>query len=1154
MYVSQLVSRGECKSGRVAASCVYHSTANAGRAALQRNWPKAACGGVEMQTKWRSATTSACMLVFLKFYLSHASAPPNQCATGSWSNSGARCPSGWGESGVAGCLMNNGDDSRSWSGARDRCVALGGYLAFPTSSSEYDAINQYRLNTDGVGGDGHDTWGGIYQSDGVWYNVLGNRQHYFRWDNNEPSGGEYCVQFRDSEDMNDEDCPRDFRFVCQRAWSCSSCPPGKFSDGTFACTSCPAGNHSADAGASTCTACAAGMFSAGGASQCSACAAGTFSAAGAGSCVSCLPGAFSPSNGSSSCSPCPLPNSSSPAGSATCLCDAGFAGDGVTTCQPCSAGSFSTAGAANCSHCPRGSWSPAGSVSVLNCSCNAGFYNDVAAVELARSQCPNGWTSAHERCVRLFEGPADWPTARQNCVDLGGDLAYPRSQSDNGALRTILGGGNAWISANDRETEGLWRTAQGQTLPYTSWIGGEPNNGLGTGGEDCGQFWYDGRLNDRPCSDQLRYLCEKVQNMDIVVCSACDPGKYSNTSAATQCTDCPAGKYTNESGSISCAACPPDSSSATGSATCLWDHLFLAVFSMLFLSFAAHRPLVWAVFHRSKTGDWPRKFAIVALASLVGMSVLGETHATLQCAHANNLIASCDYNGCANVPCRDSGHIRCNNGVWDAGCGWLDYNPVPDGYCHHGDGYCPDPSPCGPGNYSANGLDYMGDGACKPCPLPNSSSPPGSATCLCDAGFAGDGVTTCQPCSAGSFSTAGAANCSHCPRGSWSPAGSVSVLNCSCNAGFYNDVAAVELARSQCPNGWTSAHERCVRLFEGPADWPTARQNCVDLGGDLAYPRSQSDNGALRTILGGGNAWISANDRETEGLWRTAQGQTLPYTSWIGGEPNNGLGTGGEDCGQFWYDGRLNDRPCSDQLRYLCEKVQNMDIVVCSACDPGKYSNTSAATQCTDCPAGKFINESGSISCVACPPDSSSAAGSATCLCDAGFAGDGVKTCQPCSAGSFSAAGAANCSECPSDSWSPAGSASVLNCSCNAGFYNDVAGNSGPVGGGACQACAAGSFKSWLGGGLCTNCSASTYASSPGATFCTTCATGTYASSPGATSCMPCPSGTVGTSLVGSTSASGCVVSCNAAPATKTLVTCLRAYACVSACIHGHNT
>ena len=104
--------------------------------------------------------------------------------------------------------MNNGDDSRSWSGARDRCVALGGYLAFPTSSSEYDAINQYRLNTDGVGGDGHDTWGGIYQSDGVWYNVLGDRQYYFRWDNGEPSGGEYCVQFRDSEDMNDEDCHR----------------------------------------------------------------------------------------------------------------------------------------------------------------------------------------------------------------------------------------------------------------------------------------------------------------------------------------------------------------------------------------------------------------------------------------------------------------------------------------------------------------------------------------------------------------------------------------------------------------------------------------------------------------------------------------------------------------------------------------------------------------------------------------------------------------------------------------------------------------------------------------------------------------------------------------------------------------------------------
>ena len=133
------------------------------------------CTSKWLSAKWRSAKISACMLVFFNLYLTHASAPPNQCASGSWSDSGARCPSGWGEGGAAGCLKNNGNDKRSWSGARDRCVALGGYLAFPTSSSEYDAINQYRLSTDGVGGDGHDTWGGIYQSDGVWYNVLGDR-------------------------------------------------------------------------------------------------------------------------------------------------------------------------------------------------------------------------------------------------------------------------------------------------------------------------------------------------------------------------------------------------------------------------------------------------------------------------------------------------------------------------------------------------------------------------------------------------------------------------------------------------------------------------------------------------------------------------------------------------------------------------------------------------------------------------------------------------------------------------------------------------------------------------------------------------------------------------------------------------------------------
>ena len=58
---------------------------------------------------------------------------------------------------------------------------------------------------------------------------------------------------------------------------------------------------------------------------------------------------------------------------------------------------------------------------------------------------------------------------------------------------------------------------------------------------------------------------------------------------------------------------------------------------------------------------------------------------------------------------------------------------------------CPKPTPCAPGKYSSNGLDYLGDGACMPCDAGSYASWPGA--------------TACWACASGTTSLAGSSDC-----------------------------------------------------------------------------------------------------------------------------------------------------------------------------------------------------------------------------------------------------------------------------------------------------------------------------------------------------------------------------------------------------------
>lgn len=65
---------------------------------------------------------------------------------------------------------------------------------------------------------------------------------------------------------------------------------------------------------------------------------------------------------------------------------------------------------------------------------------------------------------------------------------------------------NLWIGASDQDREGLFQWVNNNSLAYTPWFPGEPND---EGNEDCVQLCNNGQWNDESCSVTDNALCEK---------------------------------------------------------------------------------------------------------------------------------------------------------------------------------------------------------------------------------------------------------------------------------------------------------------------------------------------------------------------------------------------------------------------------------------------------------------------------------------------------------------------------------------------------------------------------------------------------------------------------------------------------------------------
>ncbi|XP_070289186.1 pulmonary surfactant-associated protein D-like isoform X2 [Myotis yumanensis] len=99
--------------------------------------------------------------------------------------------------------------------------------------------------------------------------------------------------------------------------------------------------------------------------------------------------------------------------------------------------------------------------------------------------------------------------AQQVCAQAGGQLPSPRSAAENEALKQLVeieNKGAAFLSMTDSQTEGKFIYPGGESLVYSNWASGEPNNYRDN--EDCAEMYTNGQWNDGPCEEKRLVICE----------------------------------------------------------------------------------------------------------------------------------------------------------------------------------------------------------------------------------------------------------------------------------------------------------------------------------------------------------------------------------------------------------------------------------------------------------------------------------------------------------------------------------------------------------------------------------------------------------------------------------------------------------------------
>ncbi|MCZ8190879.1 MAG: Ig-like domain-containing protein [Microcystis sp. LE19-338.1B] len=107
--------------------------------------------------------------------------------------------------------------------------------------------------------------------------------------------------------------------------------------------------------------------------------------------------------------------------------------------------------------------------------------------------------------------------AQAQAQAMGGNLVTINDAAENQFLVNTFGSfGYLWTGFNDIVQEGNWKWINGETVTYTNWNPGEPNNGLGTGEQDYGAIYSSGRWDDGYSSTVVRGIVEVLNGTSTI--------------------------------------------------------------------------------------------------------------------------------------------------------------------------------------------------------------------------------------------------------------------------------------------------------------------------------------------------------------------------------------------------------------------------------------------------------------------------------------------------------------------------------------------------------------------------------------------------------------------------------------------------------------
>ncbi len=129
--------------------------------------------------------------------------------------------------------------------------------------------------------------------------------------------------------------------------------------------------------------------------------------------------------------------------------------------------------------------------------------------------CEGGDANAEDgsgNCYVAFKLAANRKTranAEAACEALDMTLAIVNAADSNATVQSLIVGLDTWLGATDAVTEGTFLWPDNTPLVFANFRAGEPNNGAGTGQEDCLiiEGGKGGTWDDRNCGFTLPFVC-----------------------------------------------------------------------------------------------------------------------------------------------------------------------------------------------------------------------------------------------------------------------------------------------------------------------------------------------------------------------------------------------------------------------------------------------------------------------------------------------------------------------------------------------------------------------------------------------------------------------------------------------------------------------